>query len=93
MGPLPGALGAGSQVGNVAPLRLKHGALLSLIVNDVLPPHVVQGVFNMLVTGTGRIAGFGGGPLVVRTSYVGPDADQDVRACAIMTQWSTRQLN
>jgi hypothetical protein len=46
---------------------LANGALLSLIVNDLVPPHVVRSVFNMLITGIGHLFGLGGPPPMVST--------------------------
>jgi hypothetical protein len=46
---------------------LANGALLSLIVNDVVPAHVVQSVFSILITGIGHLFGIGGPPPVIGT--------------------------
>lgn len=48
-------------------VMMANGALLSLIVNDVVPAHVVQSVFNMLITGIGHIFGIGGPSPVIST--------------------------
>jgi hypothetical protein len=42
-----------------------NGALLGLIVNDIVPAHVVQSVFNMLITAIGHLFGRHAAPLQV----------------------------
>jgi hypothetical protein len=56
---------ATTRVGRKDWAMLANGALLSLIVNDVVPAHVVQSVFNMLITGIGHLFGIGGIPPVI----------------------------
>jgi hypothetical protein len=58
---------ATTRVGRKDWVMLANGALLSLIVNDLVPPHVVQSVFNMLITGIGHLFGFGAPPPVIAT--------------------------
>jgi hypothetical protein len=48
-------------------VMLTNGALLSLVVNDAVPAHVVQSVFNMLITGIGHLFGIGGPPPMIST--------------------------
>jgi len=48
-------------------VMLTNGALLSLVVNDAVPAHVVQSVFNMLITGIGHLFGVGGPPPMIST--------------------------
>jgi hypothetical protein len=56
---------ASTRVGRKDWVALANGALLSLIVNDVVPPHIVQSVFNLLITGIGHLFGVGGIPPVI----------------------------
>jgi hypothetical protein len=58
---------ATTRVGRKDWVTLANGALLSLVVNDLVPPHVVQGVFNMLITGIGHLFGIGGPPTMIST--------------------------
>jgi hypothetical protein len=58
---------ATTRVGRRDWVMLANGALLSLIVNNVVPPHVVQSVFNMLITGIGHLFGIGGPPPMIST--------------------------
>jgi hypothetical protein len=54
-----------TRVGRKDWVMLANGALLSLIVNDLVPSHVVQSVFSMLITGIGHLFGVGGPPPVI----------------------------
>jgi hypothetical protein len=56
---------ATTRVGRKDWVMLANGALLGLIVNDLVPPHVVQGMFSLLITGIGHIFGFGGPPPIL----------------------------
>jgi hypothetical protein len=56
---------ASTRVGRKDWVMLANGALLGLVVNDLVPGHVVQGVFHMLITGIAHIFGFGGGPPII----------------------------
>lgn len=58
---------ASTRVGRKDWVMLTNGALLSLIVNDLVPTHVLQSVFNMLITGIGHLFGIGGPPPVIST--------------------------
>jgi len=58
---------AGKRVGRKDWVMLANGALLGLVVNDLVPPHVVQSAFNMLITGIGHLFGFGGTPPIIST--------------------------
>ncbi len=51
---------ASKRVGRKDWVMLANGALLSLIVNDVVPASVVHGIFSMVITGIGHIFGVGG---------------------------------
>jgi hypothetical protein len=56
-----------TRVGRKDWVMLANGALLSLVVNDLVPPHVVQSAFNMLITGIAHIFGVGSPPPVIST--------------------------
>ena len=56
---------ASTRVGRKDWVMMANGALLGLIVNDLVPPHVVQSVFNMLITGIAHIFGIGGPPPII----------------------------
>jgi hypothetical protein len=56
---------ATTRVGRKDWVVMVNGALLSLIVNDVVPAHVVQSLFSMLITGIGHLFGIGGPPPVI----------------------------
>lgn len=56
---------ATTRVGRKDWLMMANGALLSLIVNELVPPHVVQGVFHLLISGIGHLFGIGGPPPVI----------------------------
>jgi len=56
---------ASTRVGRKDWAMLANGALLGLIVNDVVPAHVVQSLFSMLITGIGHLFGIGGRPPVI----------------------------
>jgi hypothetical protein len=58
---------AATRVGRKDWVMMANGALLSLIVNDVVPAHVVQGVFSVLLTGIGHIFGIGVPPPAIIT--------------------------
>jgi frataxin-like iron-binding protein CyaY len=55
---------ASTRIGRKDWMMLANGALLSLIVNDVVPAHVVQSVFNMLISGISHLFGLGGSPMI-----------------------------
>jgi hypothetical protein len=57
---------ASTRVGRKDWAMMANGALLSLIVNDLVPAQVIQSVFSTLITGIGHIFGLGG-PLPIIT--------------------------
>jgi hypothetical protein len=56
---------ASTRVGRKDWLTMVNGAMFSLIVNDLVPQHVVQGAFHLLISGVGHIFGVGGPPPVI----------------------------
>jgi hypothetical protein len=54
-----------TRVGRKDWIMLANGALLSLILNDLVPAQAVRGIISMLVTGIGHIFGIGGLPPVI----------------------------
>jgi hypothetical protein len=46
-------------------LTMLYGAAFGMIVNDGVPPHIVQAVITTVVTGLGHIFGLGGPPALV----------------------------
>jgi hypothetical protein len=56
---------ASTRVGRKDWLTMLNGAMFSLTVNDLVPQHVVQGAFQMLISGVGHIFGVGGPPPVI----------------------------
>jgi hypothetical protein len=53
---------ASGRVGRKDWITLLYGAAFGLIVNDAVPPHIVQGIINSVITGLGHIFGLGGVP-------------------------------
>ena len=51
---------ASTRIGRKDWVMMADGALLSLVANGLVPPHVVQSIFHMLITGIGHIFGLGG---------------------------------
>jgi hypothetical protein len=56
---------ASTRIGRKDWVMMANGALLSLVANGLVPPHVVQSVFSMLISGIGHLFGFGGPPPVI----------------------------
>jgi hypothetical protein len=53
---------AADRVGKKDWRVLLYGAAFGLILNDTVPPHVVQGIITTMITGLGHIFGLGGPP-------------------------------
>lgn len=53
---------ASKRVGKKDWLTMLYGAAFGMIVNDVVPAHVVQGIITTVVTSLGHILGLGGPP-------------------------------
>jgi hypothetical protein len=53
---------ASERVGRKDWLTMLYGAAFGMIVNDTVPPHVVQGIITTIITGLGHIFGVGTGP-------------------------------
>lgn len=50
---------ASTRVGRKDWTVMLNGTLLSLIASELVPPHVVQSVFHMVIAGIGHIFGIG----------------------------------
>jgi hypothetical protein len=53
---------ASERVGRKDWLTMLYGAAFGLIVNDTVPPHVVQSIITSVVSGLGHLFGLGGMP-------------------------------
>lgn len=53
---------ASKRVGRKDWLVMLYGAAFGMIVNDMVPAHVVQGIITTVITGLGHIFGLGGAP-------------------------------
>jgi hypothetical protein len=53
---------ASQRVGKKDWLTMLYGAAFGMIVNDLVPPHVVQGIITMTISGLGHILGLGAMP-------------------------------
>ena len=56
---------ASTRVGRKDWIVMINGTLLGLVANGLVPPHVVQAVFNVLIIGIGHIFGIGGPPTMI----------------------------
>jgi hypothetical protein len=56
---------ASTRVGRKDLIVMINGAMFSLIVNGLAPAHVVSLIFNVLITGIGRIFGIGAPPTMI----------------------------
>jgi hypothetical protein len=56
---------ASKRVGPKDWLVMLYGTAFGLIINDGVPPHVVQGIITGVITGLGHILGVGGPPPVL----------------------------
>jgi hypothetical protein len=56
---------ASTRVGRKDWMVMVNGTLLSLITSEMVPPHVIQSVFHILIAGIGHIFGVGGPPPVI----------------------------
>jgi hypothetical protein len=54
---------ATTRVGPKDWVNLANGALIGLVANDLVPPHVVQSIFHM-ITGISHLLGIGGPPMI-----------------------------
>lgn len=53
---------ASERVGKKDWRVMLYGAAFGMIVNDAVPPHVVQGIITTVITGLGHLFGLGGVP-------------------------------
>jgi hypothetical protein len=58
---------ASTRVGRKDWVVMVNGTLLGLVANGLVPAHVVQAVFNVLITAIGHIFGIGGPPPMIST--------------------------
>ena len=56
---------ASQRVGRKDWLVMVYGAAFSLIAADEVPPHVVQSIVSMIITGLAHFFGFGGPPPII----------------------------
>jgi len=55
-------VGASERVGRKDWLTMLYGAAFGMIVNDTVPPHVVQSIITSVVSGLGHLFGLGATP-------------------------------
>jgi hypothetical protein len=56
---------ASTRVGKKDWVTMLSGAAFTLIVSDLVPPHVVHGIITTVITGLGHLFGLGGAPPVL----------------------------